>query len=90
MFLHSFDLLSTIWHLSLLISSPLPTDTLVKLAPVFHQALLGAVLGGKARGAAVRVSAALETVVTLRGFGKELSKAKKKDKNSRITQLEAF
>ena len=63
-FLPCLHLFPTHWHLSLLVPSPLVTNFLVKL-PVFHQALLGTVLGGQTSGAAVGVSAVLETIVTM-------------------------
>ena len=71
-FLHRLHLLPTPWHLSPPISSPPVTDFLVKLDPVLFQTLLGAILGGQAFGAAVRVRTVFQTVVTNLGLGDEL------------------
>ena len=68
LFLHRRLLFPTPWHLSLLIRGPLVTHFLVKHDPVLFQALLGAILGGQAFGAAVRVMAELKTVVTKLGL----------------------
>ena len=73
LFLHRLLFFPAPWHLSPLIPSPLFTDFLVELDPVFHQALLGTVLDGPTFRAAVRVSAVLETIVTKLGVGDKLA-----------------
>ena len=67
-FLQFLLLFPVSWHLSPLIPSPLVTDFLVELDPILFQALLGAILGAQAFGAAVRVVAELKTVVTIFGL----------------------
>ena len=70
--LHRRLLFPTPWHFSRLILGPLITDFFVKLDPILFQALLGAILGRQAFGAAVRVVAELKTVVTKLGLRDKL------------------
>ena len=73
LFLHRRLLFPTHWHLSFLIRGPLVTHFLMKLDPVLFQALLGAILGGQAVGAAVRIMAVLKTIVTKLGVRDKLA-----------------